>query len=126
MTHEKDSPDILPITLGNPTVFPRGLIVLNKLGDDICNEGFKLLIPAVFLSIQHTVAMHDPAHISRLMRTEKIRNLSLRRGVEHRLNRSHRVNDAALIIDGQRIKQRLDTMLRAGIEQGESLLADLR
>jgi hypothetical protein len=70
-----------------------------------------MLIPAVFLG--HTARRDDarPTYVSRLVGAEKIRNLSFRWAPERCLNRSHRVNDTVLIINGQRIQQRLDTML---------------
>ena len=56
--------------LGDPAVFMARIRVLDELGHDARHQGFKLLVEAVLMGVQHRVALDHPAHVTGAMRTD--------------------------------------------------------
>ena len=90
--------------LKNPSPAANTARKLDEFCDNVRDQRLELLITSVFLGIQHTVAVDDPAHIAGLVGPEDVRSLVLGLGAEQPLNGVHRLNQAVLIFRGQLVQ----------------------
>ena len=99
LLHKKNRAGDLAVFLGDPTAFPFRVIILDELGDNFSHEGFEALIPSILLRIEHTVAVHHPAHVAGLMRPKNVRRPGFRRGprAQQALDGMHGSNQLALL-----------------------------
>src|SRR5580700_6107431 len=65
--HQKYRADDLSIFFGDPATLPFGIKILNELRDNLRDQSLKMLIVAIFLSVEHSVPMNHPTYVSRLV-----------------------------------------------------------
>src|SRR5439155_1141115 len=61
---QEDRADDLAVLLGEPAALPLWVVALAERRHDAGDQRLELHIPAVFLCIEHTVAVDDPAHVA--------------------------------------------------------------
>src|SRR5438132_6042870 len=59
--------DNLAFALGDPAALALGIEVLDKVGNDLGDQGFEALVVAILLGIEHAMAMHHPTHVAGLI-----------------------------------------------------------
>src|SRR6266700_1123877 len=69
--HDKYRTNDLSVHLCNPAAFSFRVVVVDEIRDDLSDQRLKMLVPAILLSIQDTMPVGDPSHITRLMSAEK-------------------------------------------------------
>ena len=110
------------VLLGDPAALPPPIVVARELRHDLRHQCLELLVEPVFLGVQRAVAVHDPAEIPRLVRTQDIRDPRLGCAAEQGLDRAHGLEQAALPAGRHLPEQRGDLVARGGIEQIERRL----
>src|ERR1700751_5886740 len=63
MVHKDDPAERDSVPLGDPAAVALGLLLIDEVGGDACDERFGGFVPAVFLSIESAVALDDPTHV---------------------------------------------------------------
>lgn len=69
---KEDCADACAVPFGNPAPLQFRVKVLDKFGNDFCDECLEAFIVFVFLPIKFSMALYDPAHVSGAARAEGI------------------------------------------------------
>src|ERR1051326_1564531 len=118
--------DDLALPLRYPAVFFLGIEAADEFGHDVRDQRLELFVPAILLGIQNTVAVNDPAHVSRLMAAQNVGDLALHWSAHHSFNRVHRRDQKILVRRGQLAQYLTGLLFRTGIERSKRLLSPLR
>src|SRR5260221_10579346 len=120
---EEDGADDFAADLGDPASLAPRVEALDELRDDARDERLEALVPAELLRVERAVQVHDGAHVSGLMGTEEVGRLSLLAGLEQRLDRAHRLDEAVLIRGRERGEEDTHILVRARVGRSEALAA---
>src|SRR5258706_13915297 len=71
--HNKHGADDFTVHLGDPAAFSRGVVVVDKISNDLGHERFEVFFNDTATPEIYTLPLHDPAHIARFMRPQEKR-----------------------------------------------------
>jgi len=69
--HYKYGADDFTAHFRDPAAFSCWIVVVDEISDDLGHECLEALVPAILLRVKDTVAVGDPAHIARLVRSQE-------------------------------------------------------
>jgi hypothetical protein len=122
LLHEKHRAHDLSIALGDPAPLPTWVESLNERRDDFGHERLEPFVPRILLRVQHAMTVHDPSHVSRLMRPEEIRLPSRRWwGAQQLFDHAKGPEKLPLLGDGQFGDESAHLVVGALVERAEFL-----
>src|SRR5690606_448667 len=122
MLHEHHRADVLAILLSDPAALTLWIEVADEVRDDLRDERLEALVPAVLAVVEHTVAVHDPTHVARPVRTQDVRHAPLGPRAKQLFDRAHRLDEPFLLLRAQPFQKRLDLIARRAVDDSERLL----
>ncbi len=96
--HDKYGADDFTVHLGDPAAFSRGIVVVDKISNDLGHERFEVFVPTILLRVKNTMPVGDPAHIARLMRAQEKRLGKFESFREHTLDGLHSLQQPLLVL----------------------------
>src|SRR5258706_11098539 len=96
--HNKHGADDFTVHLGDPAAFSRGVVVVDKISNDLGHERFEVFVPAILLRVKYTMPVGDPAHIARFMRPQEKRLGKFESFSEHALDGLHGLQQPLLVL----------------------------
>jgi hypothetical protein len=103
-------------SLGDPAAFFRRIVIVYEIRDDLCDQSFEALIPAVLLGVEDTMAVDDPAHVTWLVPAQEEGLGKLQALVEDAFYGLHGLKEASLVPFGKFTKHLGDLLARAAVE----------
>jgi hypothetical protein len=67
---EHDTAQRIAVFFCNPTALGLGIVLIDEFCSDSGDEGFKSLVPAVFLVVKDAVSVNDPSYVAGSVGTE--------------------------------------------------------